>query len=124
MSLHRYRQALRENEERLTVAPLHGCLLVANMSSRHSYWFSGLTALPLGFIGAAVVFLPVFVFLPCVIRTVMKVDTDAVRGAFGKIGQVKMIFCAVFIAFAGLILAQVADPATAKAFLSLITSTG
>ena len=54
----------------------------------------------------------------------MKVDTDAVLEAFGKNEQARKVFWAVFIAFAGLVLAQVVDPATAQAILSLITGTG
>ena len=51
-------------------------------------WFAGMTALPLAVIGAAVLFLPLFVFLPKLIRYAMKADTDTVLEAFGKNGQV------------------------------------
>ncbi len=83
-------------------------------------------------------------FLPRIIRFAMKVDTDAVSKnpdgfffssnctscsssdleAFGRNEQVKKVFWAVFIAFAGLVLAQVVDPAMAQAILFLITGTG
>jgi hypothetical protein len=62
--------------------------------------------------------------LPRIIRSAMKVDTDAVLEAFGRNEQAKKVFWAVFIAFAGLVLAQVVDPATAQTILSLITGTG
>jgi len=99
-------------------------LLAANFAIPALFWFAGMTALPLACIGAAVLFLPLFVFLPRLIRSAMKVDTDAVLEAFGRNEQVKKVFWAVFIAFAGLVLAQVVDPATAQRILSLITGTG
>jgi len=99
-------------------------LLAADIAVPALFWFAGITALPLAFIGAAVLFLPLFVFLPRLIRSAMKADTDAVLEAFGRNEQVKKVFWAVFIAFAGLVLAQVADPAMAQKILSLITGTG
>ncbi len=98
-------------------------LLAADIAVPALFWFAGMTALPLAFIGAAVLFLPFFVFLPRIIRSAMKVDTDAVLETFGRNEQVKKVFWAVFIASAGLVLAQVVDPATAQAILSLITGT-
>jgi hypothetical protein len=59
-------------------------LLAANIAVPAGFWFAGITALPLAFIGAAVVFLPLFVFLPKLIRYAMSVDTDAVPDASGK----------------------------------------
>jgi hypothetical protein len=70
-----------------------------------------------------VVFLPVFVFLPKLIRYAMKADTDAVLVAFGKNEQVKKVFWSVFIILAGLVLAEVVDPVTAQAILAAITGT-
>lgn len=99
-------------------------LLATNLAIPAGFWFAGKTALPLAFIGGIVLFLPVFVFLPRIIRSAMKVDTDAVLEAFGRNEQAKKVFWAVFIAFAGLILAEVVDPATAQAIISLITGTG
>ena len=84
-------------------------------------WFAGRTELPLAFIGAAVLFLPLFVFLPKVIRLGMKTDTDAVINAFGKNEQLKKVFWALFVAMAGLVLAQVLDPATAQQIIGIIT---
>jgi len=79
---------------------------------RHYFWFgevgmaamlAGVFAVPLGifmasraeitlaFIGAAVLFLPLFVFLPKLIQKAMKADTDAAIEAFGKNEQVKSV---------------------------------
>ncbi|MFA5267144.1 MAG: hypothetical protein WC379_04165 [Methanoregula sp.] len=66
-------------------------LLAANIAVPAFFWFAGITALPLAFIGAAVLFLPLFVFLPRIIRYAMKADTDAVLDAFGKNEQVKKV---------------------------------
>ena len=95
-------------------------LLAANIAVPAFLWFAGITALPLAFIGAAVLFLPVFVFLPKLIRYAMKADTDAVLGQFGKNEQVKKVFWALFIATAGLVLAEVVDPATAEQIAGIL----
>jgi hypothetical protein len=55
------------------------------------------------------------------IPSAMKADTDAVLEAFGKNEQVKKVFWALFIATAGLVLAEVVDPVTAQAVLAAIT---
>jgi len=112
---------------------------------RHYFWFgevgmaailAGVFAVPLGiflagraeitlaFIGAAMLFLPLFVFLPKVIRRAMKADADSVIDAFGKNEQVKKVFWALFAAMAGLVLAQVVDPATAQQIVGIITGMG
>jgi hypothetical protein len=69
-------------------------------------------------------FLPLFVFLPKVIRRAMKADADSVIDAFGKNEQVKKVFWALFAAMAGLVLAQVVDPVTAQQIVGIITSAG
>jgi hypothetical protein len=51
-------------------------------------------------------------------------DTDEGSDAFEKSEQTPKKFPVVSIAFTGLILAQVVDPATAQAILSLVTGTG
>ena len=43
--------------------------------------------------------------------------------AFGKNEQVKKVFWALFIATAGLVLAEVVDPVTAEQILGAITGT-
>jgi hypothetical protein len=95
-------------------------LLAANIAVPAFFWFAGITALPLAFIGAAVLFLPLFVFIPRLIRYAMKADTDAVLDAFGKNEQTRKVFWALFTATAGLVLAQVVDPAIAQAILAAI----
>jgi len=86
-------------------------------------WFAGRTEPPLAVIGAAVIFLPLFVFLPRLIRFVTDADTDAVLAAFGRNEQVRKVFWALFIATAGLVLARVVDPATAQKIVGIITGT-
>jgi hypothetical protein len=112
---------------------------------RHYFWFgevamasvlAGVFAVPVGiflagraeitlaFIGAAILFLPLFVFLPKLIRKAMKADADSVIEAFGKNEQVKKIFWAVFAALAGIILAQIVDPVTARQVIGIVTGLG
>lgn len=109
---------------------------------RYCFWFgevasaavlAGVLAVPLGmvlidergtaaaFTGAALIFLLLFVFLPKLIRLAMATDTEAIIALFGKNEQVQKVFWAVFATLAGLVLAEVADPATAEIVLSLIT---
>jgi len=109
---------------------------------KHYFWFgevgmaailAGIFAVPLGiflagraeitlaFIGAAVLFLPLFVFLPRLIQRAMKADADAVIEAFGKNEQVKKVFWTLFVAIAGLMLARVVDPVTAQQIVTLLT---
>ena len=112
---------------------------------RHYFWFgevgmaailAGMFAVPLGifmagrtelslaFIGAAVLFLPLFVFLPKLIQRAMKADADAVIEVFGKNEQVKKVFWTLFISMAGLFVAQVLDPVTAQQVVGMITGMG
>ena len=112
---------------------------------RYCFWFgevvssaalAGIFSVPLGmllcirgetaaaFTGAAMIFLILFIFLPKLIRLAMKTDTETILGLFGKNEQFRKVFWAVFAALAGLVLAQVADPATAQAILALITGCG
>ncbi len=112
---------------------------------RHYFWFgevgmaavlAGIFAVPLGifmagrteitlaFIGAAVLFLPLFVFLPKLIQRAMKADTNTAIEAFGKNEQVKKVFWTLFISMAGLVLARVVDPSIAQQVVGLITGIG
>jgi len=112
---------------------------------RHYFWFgevglaavlAGIFAVPLGiflagraeitlaFIGAAILFLPLFVFLPKLIRRPMKGDADAAIETFGKNEQVKRVFWTLFTGLAGLVLVQVVDPVTAQQVVSIITGMG
>jgi len=108
---------------------------------RHYFWFgevgmaavlAGIFAVPLGifmagkaeislaFIGAVVLFLPLFVFLPKIIQRVMKADADTILETFGKNEQVKKVFWSLFAAMAGLVLAHVLDPATAQQIVGIL----
>jgi hypothetical protein len=87
-------------------------------------FLAGRAEISLACIGAAVLFLPLFVFLPKLIQKGMKADTEAVINAFGKNEQVKKVFWILFVAMAGLILARVADPVTAHQVIGIITGMG
>jgi hypothetical protein len=110
---------------------------------RHYFWFgevgmaamlAGVFAVPVGiflagraeitlaFISAAVLFLPLFVFLPKLIQRAMKADTDAAIDAFGKNEHVKKVFWTLFVAMAGMVLTQVLDPVTAQQVVGMISS--
>lgn len=96
------------------------CLLAGTIAVPAGVWFAGRTELPLAFIGTGVLFLPLFVFLPRLIRSAMKADTDAVLDAFGKNEQIRRVFWTLFIAIAGLVLARVADPAAAQKMAEIL----
>jgi len=70
-------------------------------------FMAGRTELSLAFIGAAVLFLPLFVFLPKLIQRAMKADTAAAIEAFRKNEQVKKVFWTFFISMVGLVLTRV-----------------
>jgi hypothetical protein len=95
-------------------------LLAGIIAIPAGFWFAGITVLPLAFIGTAVLFLPLFVFIPRLIRSAMKVDTDTVLDAFGRNEQTRKVFWALFTATAGLVLAQVVDPAMASQIAGMI----
>lgn len=83
-------------------------------------WLAGRSGISLAVTGAAVLFLPLFVFLPKLIRYGMKADAGTAIEAFGKNGQVKKVFWAVFVAMAGVLLAQVVEPGTAREILAIL----
>jgi hypothetical protein len=87
-------------------------------------FLAGRAEISLSFIGAAVLFLPLFVFLPKLMQKGMKADTEAVINAFGKNEQVKKVFWTLFVAMTGLVMAQVMDPVTAQKVIGIITGTG
>jgi hypothetical protein len=87
-------------------------------------YLAGRTDLTLAFTGATLIFLPLFIFLPKLIRWGMKTDTNAAIEAFGKNEHVKKVFWSLFAAMAGLILARVADPVTAQQVVGAITGMG
>ena len=82
-------------------------------------FLAGRTEMTLAFTGAAMIFLPSFVFLPKIIRQAMLANTDTAIEAFGKNEQVKKVFWAVFSALAGIVLAQVLDPVTAQQIVEI-----
>ncbi len=112
---------------------------------RHYFWFgdvgmaailAGIFAIPAGiflagkaeitlaFIGAAVLFLPLFVYLPKLIQRAMRADVYSVIETFGKNEQVKRVFWAAFVAVAGIILTKILDPVLAQEILRAIAATG
>ena len=122
------------NEERLNYS-----------DKRHYFWFgevgmasmlAGVFAIPVGiflagraeitlaFTGAAVLFLPLFVFLPKILQQAMKADADAAIEAFGKNEQVKKVFWSLFVVMAGLVLAKVLDPVSVQQVVGVIGSSG
>lgn len=82
------------------------------------------TDITLAFIAAALLFLPLFVFLPRAIQQGMKADTAAILDTFGKNEQVKKVFWTLFMALAGLVLAEVLDPAMAHQIVGILAGTG
>jgi hypothetical protein len=63
------------------------------------------------------------VFLPKLIQRAMKMDADAAIKTFGKNEHVKKVFWTLFMAMAGLVLARVMDPLTARQVVGIITGT-
>jgi hypothetical protein len=55
---------------------------------------------------------------------IRKADADAVIDSFGKNEHVRKVFWTLFIAMAGLVLARVVDPVTARQVVELITGIG
>lgn len=121
-------------EEREEYARRRSCFWFGEVAA--SAALAGIFAVPLGmilglrggtpaaFTGAAMIFLVLFVFLPKLIRKAMQADTETILAIFGKNEQGQKVFWAVFMALAGLVLAQIADPATAQEILRLIAGTG
>jgi len=99
-------------------------ILAGSIAVPAGIWFAGKTEISLAFIGAAVLFLPLFVFMPKLVQCAMKADADAVIDAFGKNEQVKKVFWTLFVAMAGLVLARVVDPVTAQQVVGIITGMG
>jgi hypothetical protein len=89
-------------------------LMAATIAVPAGMLFAQETPAPLAIIGASVIFLPLFVFLPKLIRQAVKTDTEAVLITFGKNEQIRKVFWTLFLALATLVLAEIADPATAQ----------
>lgn len=112
---------------------------------RHCFWFgevataavlAGAVAVPVGSILAAtagpalaftvtaVLFLPLFVFLPKLLKQALQADTGAVLDLFGKNEQVQRAFWGIFAVFAGLVLAETLDPTAAQKILEILAGMG
>jgi len=99
-------------------------MLAGTFAAPVGIFLASRTDMSLAFIGAAVLFLPLFVFLPKLIQRAMKADTAAAIEAFGKNEQVKKVFWTLFISMAGLVVAQVLDPGMAEQVVGMITGMG
>jgi hypothetical protein len=64
-------------------------ILAGSIAIPAGIWFAGQTKISLAFIGTAVLFLPLFIFLPKLIQRAMKADANAAIDAFGKNEQAK-----------------------------------
>jgi hypothetical protein len=84
-------------------------------------YLAGRAGIPLALTGAAMIFLLLFVFLPKILREAMQADPTEILGTFGKNEHVRKVFWGIFAALAGLVLAQVIDPATAQQIVGIIT---
>ena len=87
-------------------------------------FLAGRTEITLAFISAAILFLPLFVFLPKLIQRGLHADVDVVIEAFGKNEQVKKVFWSLFVVMAGLVLAKVLDPVSVQQVVGVIGSSG
>jgi len=100
------------------------CILAGSIAVPAGIFLAGRAEISLAFIGAAVLFLPLFVFMPKLIQHCMKADTEAAINAFGKNEQVKRVFWTLFVAMAGLVLAKVLDPVSVQQIIGVIGSSG
>jgi hypothetical protein len=77
-------------------------------------YFATITEAPLAVIGAAAVFLPLYVFIPKLLREAREVDAGAVIEVFGKNEHARSVFWTLFLGHTCLVLARIADPVTAQ----------
>jgi len=99
-------------------------ILAGSIAVPAGIFLAGRSEISLAFIGAAILFLPLFVFLPKLMQKGMKADTEAVINTFGKNEQVRKVFWTLFIAMAGLVMARVVDPVIAQQVVGIITGMG
>ncbi len=99
-------------------------ILALTITVPAAIWFAARAGPAAAVTGAAVLFLPLFVFLPRLIRRAMDTDTDAVLALFGKNEQIRNVFWALFTVLAGLVLAQVVDPEIARQIVGILLGTG
>lgn len=83
-------------------------------------FLAGKTAPPLAITGSALIFLTLFVYLPKLIRSAMKTDTEKVLETFGKNEQTRKVFWSIIVALAGLVLAETLDPVVVQLILTTI----
>lgn len=95
-------------------------LMAATIAVPAGVFFAQKTAAPLAVIGGVILFLPLFVFLPKILRVAMKADTEAILQTAGRNDQVRKVFWSLFLAVAGLVLAEIADPAIAEKIVGII----
>ncbi|MDO9326545.1 MAG: hypothetical protein Q7T80_16465 [Methanoregula sp.] len=84
-------------------------------AARVGIFLVGRAEITLAFIGAAVLFLPRFVFLSIIMPRAMKVDEVAAIGEFVKNEQSERVFWTVFVAMAGSQLVRVVDQSESAA---------
>lgn len=92
----------------LIIAVPAGCCFAATATTAGALTATGL------------LFLLLFIFVPKLMRYATGADTEAVIAAFGKNGQVRKVFWTVFLALAGLVLAQVAEPGAVEQVLAVL----
>ena len=68
------------------------------------------------------IFLLLFVFLPKIFREAMRADPTEILDTFGNNEHIRKVFWGIFVALAGLVLAQILDPVTAKQIIGIITA--
>ena len=96
-------------------------LMAATIAVPAGIFFAQKTAAPLALIGAVVIFLPLFVFIPKMIRQAVQVDTETIIAMIGKNEQIRKVFWTLFLTVAGLVLAEIADPVTAQQVIAALT---
>lgn len=96
-------------------------VLAGVLSVPFGIFIAGRTDTTLAFTGTAICFLLLFVFLPKMIRWLMKKDTDVILEILGRNEHAKKMFWALFAGLAGIVLAQVVDPVTEQQIVGIIT---
>jgi hypothetical protein len=96
-------------------------VLAGTMAVPAGMYFVTITEAPLAVIGAAMIFLVLFIFLPKLLREAREVDAGAVIEAFGKNEHLRKIFWTLFLGLAGLVLARIGDPELAGKVIAMMT---
>lgn len=86
--------------------------------------FAERTSAPIAVIGGVLVFLPLLVFIPKIIRQMRAADTDAILAAAGSNEHLRKVFWTLFLAATGLVLAEIAGPATAQQIVAVLAGAG